>query len=147
MNTIVPNSKDIALAKESSQILAAFLKDKSKSFDLQLNDPNSTKKITIPASASIMLLDILTQMSKGNAVAITPVHAELTTQEAADLLVVSRPFMIKQLEEGKIPFKMVGTRRKILFEDLMKYKEDIYRARQESLDKLIQDAQDNDMGY
>jgi excisionase family DNA binding protein len=147
MNPIIPNNQDIATAKESSRILALLLNKKSKGVELQLNDSKGSQKIAIPDSASRMLLNILTQMSKGNAVTITPIHSELTTQEAADILKVSRPFLIKQLEEGKMPFKMVGTRRKILFEVLMAYKESMYRARQDTLDKLTSESQDLDLDY
>ena len=86
-------------------------------------------------------------MSKGNAVTIVSIHAELTTQEAANLLNVSRPFIIKLLEDGKISYKMVGTRRKILFKNLMLYKETMYHARLKTLDELSKDAQDLDIGY
>lgn len=147
MNPIIPNNQDIATAKEARRILASLLSKKAKGLELQLNDSKGSQKIAIPDSASLMLLNILTQMSKGNAVTITPIHAELTTQEAADTLNVSRPFLIKQLEEGRVPFKMVGTRRKVLFDDLMAYKESMYRARQDTLDKLTAESQDLDLDY
>ncbi len=86
-------------------------------------------------------------MAKGNAVTIMPVHAELTTQEATDLLNVSRPFLIKLLEERKIPYRMVGSKRRILAEDIMKYKNDIDQKRLNILDELANEAQKNNMGY
>jgi excisionase family DNA binding protein len=129
MNPIIPNNNDITIAKESSRALASLLSNKATSRDLQLSDLQGTNKIAIPNAASNILLDILTQMSMGNAVTVIPLHAELTTQEAADILKVSRPFIIKLLKDGQIPYKMVGTRRKILFLDLMVYKDTMYRAR------------------
>lgn len=72
---------------------------------------------------------------------------ELTTQEAADLLNFSRPFLLNLLEKNKIPFRKVGNRRKILLEDLIKFKSSMYSAREQALDFLVEDAQKHNMGY
>jgi excisionase family DNA binding protein len=142
MDSTIPNDQDIEMAKKSSRTLAALLDKKATTFEIQLG----LRKIALPAYALKMLSDILIQISRGNAVTIVPIHAELTTQEAAEILNVSRPFLIGLLEDKKISYKMVGTRRKILLQDLMVYKESMYRARSNTLDQLTQDAQDLDMG-
>jgi excisionase family DNA binding protein len=64
----------------------------------------------------------LGELAVGNAVQVVPVHAELTTQEAANILNVSRPHMVKLLEEGKLPYHKTGRHRRVLFADLMRYK-------------------------
>jgi len=79
-------------------------------------------ELQIPHSALILFRRILAEMAEGNAVTLVPVHAQLTTQEAADLIGVSRPFLTKLVDAGELPCQMVGTHRRVKFEDLMAYK-------------------------
>lgn len=90
---------------------------------------------------------MLSQIAQGNAVTLLPIPAELTTQEAANLLNVSRPHLVKLLEAGEIPFHKVGTHRRVRFEDLMRYKEHINQKRMEALDELAAQAQELNLGY
>ena len=103
--------------------------------------------VSIPTSALRLLLDVLTEIGQGNAVSIIPIHAELTTQEAADVLNVSRPFLVQLLEKGDIPFHKIGTHRRVRYQDVIAYKERIDAERRKALDELAAQAQELGMGY
>lgn len=79
-------------------------------------------KVPLPLPVAALLDEILKNMQAGKAVAIVPEHQELTTQRAANLLGVSRPFMVRLLEEGKLPFHLVGSHRRVYLHDLLAYK-------------------------
>ena len=84
-------------------------------------------------------------MSQGKGVAVTPILRELTTQRAADLLGVSRPFLIELLNKQDIPFHLVGTHRRIYLQDLLRYREHRDRQRKEILNRMAREAmQDGD---
>jgi excisionase family DNA binding protein len=147
--TVTPTADDAILAKESSRSLARLVASKPKKplrFRIQSDDaPEET--VSIPASAFRLLNDILTQMAQGNALTLIPIHAELTTQQAADILNVSRPFLVEQIEKRVIPCRKVGTHRRVLFKDLMAYKTKMDGDRLKALDELTAQAQELNMGY
>lgn len=139
---VSPTENESALAKTCSRKLAKF---PAENLRVRINDTEDA--ITLPASAVRLLIDLLSAMAEGNAVTLIPIHAELTTQQAADLLGVSRPFLVKQLEDRVIPFRRVGTHRRILFSDLMAYKRSTMEARTDTIEELTAQAQELDMGY
>jgi excisionase family DNA binding protein len=94
-----------------------------------------------------MLLDILSEFSKGSAISVIIHKAEMSTQQAADILNVSRPHLVKLLEQNEIPFKKVGSHRRVLVEDVMQYKDNIDKARDETLVELSKLSQELNMGY
>lgn len=144
----MPSEREVELARTSSRILSALTLRKVQSIDISLEIENQPHiQATVPLSAFKLLINILTQMSEGNAVTLILVHAELTTQQAADLLNVSRPYLVRLLEEKRIPFRKVGTRRRILYHDVMVYKSKVDDARRKVLDELAREAQELDMGY
>ncbi|MEM8672590.1 MAG: helix-turn-helix domain-containing protein [Cyanobacteria bacterium P01_G01_bin.67] len=144
----IPSEAEATLSQKSSRILASRLQCGSPTQKLGVLEADGSEEILeIPSSAYQLLIDILSQMAQGNAVTLIPVHAELTTQEAADLLNVSRPYLVKLLESQQIPFHKVGRHRRIRFEDLMNYKNQIDHDRMQALEELAAQAQELDMGY
>jgi excisionase family DNA binding protein len=103
--------------------------------------------IELPRAAVGLLVRILTEMAEGNAITLIPIHAELTTQQAASIMGVSRPFLVQQMEAGKIPFRKIGTHRRIRYQDLTAYKRQINGDREKVLNELAAQAQELNMGY
>jgi len=121
------------LARESSRLLAACI-GHGKTARLRVIDGNGV--IEVPVAALRMLVDILTNMAAGNAMSLVPIHAELTTQQTADFLNVSRPYVVGLLERGELPHHKVGTHRRVRFSDLMAYREAQLRKSKASLAEL-----------
>jgi excisionase family DNA binding protein len=144
---VAPTETEALLARETSRLLASHVRSRQNLRIRIMEDEKAGDILSLPASAVRLLLDILTEMAQGNAITLIPVHAELTTQQAADLLNVSRPHLVSLLDDGKIPHRKVGTHRRVLFEDLMAYKKHIDNAREKVLDQLAEEAQELDMGY
>ena len=96
----------------------------------------------MPPSVYALLTRVVHELARGNAVTVVPIHAELTTQQAADLLNVSRPFLVKLLEAREIPFHRAGTHRRIRLDDLMAYRERRSRGRRTALAEMAREAQE-----
>jgi excisionase family DNA binding protein len=112
-----------------------------------VTDSEQMEPIELPAGAVSLLMEILEAMAAGRGVTIIPENAELSTVQAAEVLNVSRPFLIKLLEDGAIPHRKVGKHRRVRMEDVMSYKAAIDTEREAALDQLAADAQEQDMGY
>jgi len=140
-----PTEEETAKAVVSSRILNTLL-DKEES-NYTLSNDTTQVQIPIPKEALSLLVEILAQMGKGNAVKIVPIRKELTTTEAADILNVSRPYLVELLNSGQIPFRSVGNRRRILLQDVLNYKNNIDAKREQILAELAAQAQELNMGY
>lgn len=135
-----PSQADAALALESARHLEHRSEREVRSLKLVVD--NQGEGVLLPAPLFQLILEVLAQMARGNAITLVPVHAELTTQQAADLLGVSRPFLIKLLERGELPHRKVGRHRRVRFMDLVEYRKRIGARRQESLDELVRLSKD-----
>jgi excisionase family DNA binding protein len=122
----LPDPKEMEQAELIGKELSSLIEPKEK-HEIQLVFRHGSKEIELPfpAPAFHLLMRIMEQMALGNSVTLIPIHTQLTTQEAADLLNVSRPFVVKLLKEGKIPCIKVGSHRRIKFEDLAVYKKEM----------------------
>jgi excisionase family DNA binding protein len=100
------------------------------------------EELDIPESVYSLLVRIVSEMDQGNGVTVLPVHAELTTQQAAGLLNVSRPYLVRLLQDGEIPFHTVGRHRRIFVKDLLEYKERRDARRRHLLEKMTREAQE-----
>lgn len=141
-----PTAQDAALARTSGQALARYVKTEQP-VKIRIAEGAHEQPLELPAGAVALLMEVLEAMAAGRGVTLVPENAELTTVQAADILNVSRPYLIKLLEEGKIPHRKVGKHRRILMEDLMAYKARDDRERQAVLDELSREAQEHGYGY
>lgn len=133
--SMLPSETEAALAKETSRVLSARLRGDDL-LRLRIVDGSPRATVKLPAAAVRLLVRILEEMARGNTVALTPVHAEVTTQQAADMLNISRPSLIQLLDEGKIGYRRVGTHRRVRFDALMRYKRQADAARRAALTEL-----------
>ena len=143
---VMPTEDDIRLAKEGSRTLSPFISDQETP-SLRVTDSKKSAEIVLPHDVFKLLISVLAEIGRGNAVTVMPVEAELTTQQAADILNVSRPYLITLLDEGQIPYRKVGTRRRVKLIDVLAYKRRIDEARMKVLEELTAEAQELDMGY
>lgn len=146
--TMLPSQEEAALAKLSSRELAAYVETGASSQKVAIScKDGQLHQVEVPVSALRLLVDILTELGDGNTVKLIPVHAEMTTQEAADILNMSRPTLIKILDEGDIPYHRSGNRRKVKYKDVMAYKHEVDTKRLNALNELSELDQSLGLGY
>ena len=138
-----PTKKDIGVAKKSFMALDSLSFKKTSPAYLSIED----EKVALPQYAVKLLYAILSQIAEGNALTLVPKHVSLSTQEGAELLNVSRPFFVKLLETGEMPFQKIGNRRRVFADDVLEYKEKTLNSRRKVLQDLVDQAQDLDLGY
>jgi len=129
---VLLTADELEAAGESARLLRAAIEGEAglagtTSVRLLMDDP-SEQQIVIPREAARLLADMLAELANGKAVSLVPLQAELTTQQAADLLGVSRPYLVALLEEGQIAHRRVGNRRRVPVAELLRYK-DVQDAR------------------
>lgn len=142
----LPTQPEMEAAKVSSRMLSKYAD--SDRVQMSLRGSNGqAEDLVLPGPVLQLLLDILSEMAKGNAISLVPIHHELSTQEAANLLNVSRPHLVSLLEKGELPFRKVGAHRRVMARDVLEYKARIDGLRQVALDELTALSQEHGMGY
>lgn len=146
-SSVAPTPHETELAQASSRELAPYMEgERDLTIRISLNDEESTS-LVIPVAAFRLFVQTLAEMAQGNAVALLPVQSELTTQAAAELLQVSRPYLVSLLDQGVIPHRKVGTHRRVLLQDVLAFKQQNEARRLAALRELSEQAQELDLGY
>lgn len=144
----IPTVEDAKKAESVMRNVSHFDgKNKASNFEFTLVLQNNSRNLQLPSHFMPFLMGVLNEIAHGNAVTLVPSNKEFTTQEAADILNVSRPFIIKVLESGEIPFYKIGTHRRIRAKDLMSFKKKLKEKSENALDELSKMAQEDKLGY
>lgn len=142
----LPTPQEIEQAKQSSRTLSKYASAERVQLSLRGSNGESDDLI-LPGQMLQLLLDVLAEIARGNAISMMPMNQEISTQEAAGLLNVSRPFLVGLLEKHEIPFRKVGAHRRVYLKDVLEYKERIDQQRTQVLDQLAALSQKEHMGY
>ena len=133
---MAPTEHESQLAEKSSRTLSYYVQDKMEQTIRVIPEGGKREEVvTLPAVAFRLLVNILTQMAQGNAVTLIPIHAD-----------VSRPFLVKLLGDGEIPYRKVGARRRVLYKDIAEYERRTDERRRATLNELAAQAQELGLG-
>lgn len=143
VNPVTPDDESATVAALALPKIQAYLKNHPVGpATVRLVDEDDGTQLTVPHGAVELLARVLAHMANGHGVSVVPAHAELTTQQAADLLNVSRPYLIGLLDAGEIEYRKVGNRRRVLAGSLMTYKHGDDARRRAAADELAALTQD-----
>lgn len=145
------SKEEVELAKAAQRCIVSAL-DHSYAINIAIlaegaENIEDAPQLKLPPKVLRLFAEMLGSLAQGKAVAIMPKELDVTTQEAAMFLNVSRPYLVRLLDQGKIPFHKVGTHRRIRFEDVVAYKEARRHASHKALRELAEQAQELDLGY
>ena len=142
LESILPTPEETKEAKNSTKILAQYLENNPSPETLKLIiDEKEGKAINIPPAALPLLVGILSLLGQGNTVKLTSITKELADYQVADILGVSRHYVWELMNSGKIPYKIVRNIPRMLYEDVMEYKQRTYAEAQKALDEMVAEAE------
>jgi excisionase family DNA binding protein len=131
----IPTAEEAILAREVSRALERQPSEHTLSLLVTAAEHEATT-LQLPQGAASLLTEILKQMAEGNAVSLMPVEPEITTQQAANLLCVSRPYLVGMIEKGELPARMVGNQRRLPLKDVLAYRLENQAKRRAVLDEM-----------
>lgn len=145
------SKEEVELAKAAQRCIVTAL-DHSRAVNIAIVEEGTevlhdSPLLQLPPKVLRLIADLLGALAQGKAVTIMPKELDVTTQEAARFLNVSRPYVIRLLDANKMPYHKVGTHRRIRFEDLVRYKEDRKIASDKAIQALVDQAQELELGY
>ena len=143
----VPSHEDTVQAETAVRLLDTLDKRTMAQCELLLKMPTTRRNLHLPTGFLAFIVDVLHQVAEGNTVTFIPSTKEFTSQEAADFLNVSRPFLVKLMDTGKIPFHRVGSHRRIRASNLLSYRRKMLKSSMEALEELSKQAQEDKLGY
>lgn len=139
--------QDTSMVKKASQVLSKYA-GKGKTLHLKITEEGEPDEfLALPSSVLPFLRDVLEAVSNGTSMMLLSEEEELTTSQAAEVLGVSRPFLVKLLEEGELSYRTVGSHRRLTVAEVLDYKEKTRKKRKEVLDQLAAEAQESGLGY
>ena len=148
LEAVQPSDEDGRLARETGERLATFLRDHRDKFEMCVcSHGHTSESLEFPGPAIQLLYEILAQMAQGNAVALHPIHATLTPQQAADFLNVSTSYLELLVAGKQIPIHMVGNHRQLALTDLVAYKKQSDARRRAALEEISALGQEIDEGF
>ena len=148
INPYTPTPEAVTLASHALKEIGEVAKEPPERVTFALVDPPLDKvQITITGTMLAFMVKLFDAVSRGEPVTLLPQEAELSTQEAATLLNVSRPYLVKLLDEGRIPSRKVGVYRRVKAQDVMRYQEEERKRQEQVMDALAKEAQELELGY
>ena len=141
--TLAIREQDAELARKSSDAITHFVGPNEEPLRLRLEDPQTGAEVeaTVPRVIVHLIAEALAQMAGGKSVSLILQEAEISTQQAAELLGVSRPYFVKLLEQGEIPYRKVGEQRRVRYNDLLAYSRTYQHKATAALDEMTAQAQ------
>lgn len=139
--------EELEMARSAHRCIGESL-DRARAVSIKVvSEDGELPPVELPTQALRLIGEVLGALSERKAVTVVPAKREMTTVEAANYLHVSRPFVIREIEAGRLPYRMVGTHRRVSFEDLHAYKRKMIAGQKEALKQLAEDANNLGLDY
>ena len=146
-NSTEMSPEEIEMARVAHRCIGESL-DRARAVSIKLvSEDGELPPVEVPAKALRLIGEVLGALSERQAVTVVSAKREMTTVEAAGYLNVSRPFVIREIAAGRLPHRMVGTHRRVPFEDLHAYKQRMLATQVDALRKLAEDANELGLDY